>query len=223
MAEKVKLYLWSRGKRTLKLYDYTLSASCYKIRLMASLLKMNLNLEPVNFHPKREHKSKTFLEMNPAGTLPILIDGNKILTDTKDILIYLAESNGKNWLAIKNYEVVDLWLNKAYELNASLGMARLHDVLSFKVDVQKMRRIGTTLLRELEFHLSEQRFSNKSFIAGKNPSIADIACFPNVALAPDGGVSISQYPSIRLWCRAIRHLPGFIEMPGIFRAHELSK
>ncbi len=57
---------------------------------------------------------------------------------------------------------------------------------------------------------------------GSRPTIADIACFPNVALAPDGGVSLDPYPSVRLWMRAIRALPGFIEMPGIHRLHELS-
>ncbi|MEK1891928.1 MAG: glutathione S-transferase family protein, partial [Rhizobium sp.] len=53
------------------------------------------------------------------------------------------------------------------------------------------------------------------------PTVADIACFPYVALAPDGGVSLDPYPAIRLWSRAIRALDAFIEMPGIHRLHEL--
>ncbi len=40
-------------------------------------------------------------------------------------------------------------------------------------------------------------------------------------LAPDGGISVDPYPSIRLWTRSIRALPGFIEMPGIHRLHDL--
>ena len=59
------------------------------------------------------------------------------------------------------------------------------------------------------------------FLAADRPTVADIACFPYVALAPDGGVSLDSYPSIRLWMRAIRSLEGFIEMPGIHRLHEL--
>jgi glutathione S-transferase len=58
-------------------------------------------------------------------------------------------------------------------------------------------------------------------LASDRPSIADIACFPYVALAPDGGVSLDAYPTIRLWSRALRSLYGFIEMPGIHRLHEL--
>jgi glutathione S-transferase len=59
------------------------------------------------------------------------------------------------------------------------------------------------------------------FLAADRPTIADIACFPYVALAPDGGVTLDAYPAIRLWSRALRALDRFIEMPGIHRLHEL--
>lgn len=36
------------------LYDYVLSASCYKVRLMAALLGEKLTLKAVDFHPGRE-------------------------------------------------------------------------------------------------------------------------------------------------------------------------
>ncbi|TIT84232.1 MAG: glutathione S-transferase family protein, partial [Mesorhizobium sp.] len=75
--------------------------------------------------------------------------------------------------------------------------------------------------RELEAGLVEQQIRGQRFLASNRPTIADIACFPYVALAPDGGVSLDPYPAIRLWSRAIRAIDGFIEMPGIHRLHEL--
>ena len=106
-------------------------------------------------------------------------------------------------------------------LGSSLGMARLHDMLLYPGDIEALRLAGVEALRELESHLTEARFAGRIFLVGDGPTIADIACFPNVALAPDGGVSLDDYPSIRLWSRAVRALPGFIEMPGIHRLHEL--
>ena len=164
MAEENKLHVWGGDGGGLILFDHILSASCYKVRLLASLLEIHIEL---------------------------------------------------------NSDHVELWLRKSNSLNESLGIARLHDVLSQTADIVKVRQEGKNLLRELELHLSLQRHDNFTFIAGPKPTIADIACFPNVALAPDGGVSIDKYPSIRLWSRAIRYLPNFIEMPGIHRAHEL--
>ena len=197
------------------LYDYVLSASCYKIRLMAALSGQQLELQAVNFHPAREHKSPEMLKLNPGGTLPILRDEDLIMTDSSDMLRHLTR-NLPGWRGDD-----DGWLNFARTLNETLGMARLHDVLGFEVDIDAARKRGVHLLRLLEAHLTEQRFDGMIFLTGDTPTIADIACFPNTALAPDGGVSLDVYPSIRLWMRALRSLPGFIEMPGIHRLHEL--
>lgn len=201
----------------MNLYDYVLSASCYKVRLMAALLGTPLTLRAVNFHPAREHKSPEMLALNPKGTLPILQDGDTVLTDSADILRHLTADHPE-WRSAED----DRWLAFASDLNESLGLARLHDVIGYEADIDTARAAGVTALRKLEAHLVEQRFDGLIFLTGKAPTIADIACFPNTALAPDGGVNLDPYPSIRLWMRAVRSLPGFIEMPGIHRLHELA-
>ena len=195
------------------LYDYILSASCYKIRLMAALLGVKLDLVAVDFHPGREHKGPSMLALNPAGTLPVLVDSDLVLTETNAMLEHLAR--GTDWLGHD-----PCWLVMAGQLNRSLGFARLHDMLHFPADIATVRRTGVLCLRQLESHLTERRWAGQIYLCANRPTIADIACFPNVALAPDGGVSLDDYPSIRLWLRAVRALPGFIEMPGIHRMHE---
>ncbi|TGT14446.1 glutathione S-transferase family protein, partial [Mesorhizobium sp. M3A.F.Ca.ET.174.01.1.1] len=40
----------------MKLYDYVLSPSCYKARLMAALAGVKLDIRPVDFHPGAEHR-----------------------------------------------------------------------------------------------------------------------------------------------------------------------
>lgn len=201
------------------LYDYILSASCYKVRLMASLIGVPLTLKAVNFHPQRAHKSPQMLALNPEGTLPILVNGDDVLTQSAEMLRFLVKDRA-DWLG-NDPAQTNHWLGFAADLNASLGLARLHDVLSFEADIDQVRRAGITHLRKLEERLTEQRIDGLAFLTGNAPTIADIACFPNTALAPDGGVSLDPYPAIRLWMRDIRTLPGFIEMPGIHRLHEL--
>ena len=200
------------------LYDYVLSASCYKVRLMAALLGVPLETQAVNFHPERAHKNPEMLALNPAGTLPVLVDGQTVLSETAEILKHLTAKHD-----VWRSENDDPWLAFADTLNSSLGIARLHDVIGYEADIQAVRSQGIQALRQLEAHLTDQRFDGNSFLTGARPTIADIACFPNTALAPDGGVSIDFYPSIRLWLRSIRSLPGFIEMPGIHRMHELAE
>ncbi|MCY1666388.1 glutathione S-transferase family protein [Rhizobium sp. SL86] len=210
----------------MKLYDYILSPSCYKIRLMASLLGVPLTLRPVDFHPGEEHLTPEFLALNPAGTLPILADGGLLLTETSAMLVHLATSAGPDWLARHDPQAAaseQQWLSFAHRLTASLGGARLCDMFQRPGDLASLQRQGIMALRELEVRLFEQRLRQQAFLASDRPTIADIACFPHVVLAPDGGISLDPYPSIRLWQRSIRGLPGFIEMPGIYRRHELSE
>ena len=218
MAEKDWLHLRRTGGGGMILYDYVLSASCYKVRLMAALLKAPLTLKAVNFHPEQEHKSAEMLALNPKGTLPVLVDGHTVMAESTDMLRHLAELKGPDWLGEDDAH----WLHVAVQLNATLGLARLHDILSFDVDIDQLRRDGIIQLRQLEERLSEQRIDGMGFLSGATPTIGDIACFPNTALAADGGVSLDPYPAIRLWMRDIRALPGFIEMPGIHRLHELA-
>lgn len=209
----------------MKLYDYILSPSCYKVRLLAALLGQKLDLRAVDFHPGREHLKPELLALNPAGSIPILEDGELVLTESSAMLVYLASANALEWLGAETpaqQARVQQWLSFSHRLTASLGGARLVEMLLRPGDLPSLQKAGIKALRELEAALFEQRLRGEGFLAGEKPTIADIACFPYVALAPDGSVTLDPYPSIRLWMRAIRSLPGFIEMPGIHRLHELS-
>ena len=207
----------------MKLYDYILSPSCYKARLMAALCGVSLDLRPVDFHPGAEHRGPELLALNPAGTIPILTDGDLVLTDSAAILTYIAATAAPGWLGDDDAAMrarVANWLAFSQRLTASAGGARLHDMLGFPGDIDHLRAAATATLRELEAAIGARRRRGAIFLAGDRPTIADIACFPYVALAPDGGIGLDGYPSIRLWMRAIRALPGFVEMPGIHRLHE---
>ena len=207
------------------LYDYILSPSCYKVRLLASLIGVELEIRPVDFHPGREHKRAALRALNPAGSIPILVDEGLVLTESAAMLAYLAARHGPDWSGGATPEAVaeiQQWLAFSHRLTASLGGARLVEMLHFEGDLASLQSSGIAALRELEAALFARRLAGRGFLVGDRVTIADIACFPYVALAPDGSISLDDYPSIRIWMRAIRAQPGFIEMPGIHRLHELA-
>lgn len=191
------------------LYDYILSPDCYAVRLMAALNGVRLETVAVDFYPGNEQQGPAFREINSAGTIPVLVDGALTLTEPVAILLHLAEG----W---RGSATEAEWLARSRHFAATLGAARAHDMLCQPGDIDALRRDGVMWLRILEAALFEA-----PFLAGDRVTVADIAVFPHVALAPDGGVSLDSYPRIRLWMRAIRALPGFIEMPGIHRLHDL--
>lgn len=204
----------------MKLYDYVLSGNCYKVRLLAGMLGLTYESVPVDFYPGRKHKSEAFLDINPLGQLPVFDDGGLVLRDAQAILIYLAAKYdpAHRWWPAENPAMmgqVAQWLGFADQLTASASAARLHDVLGYKLDVEKARTEARRLLRVLEDHLSTGEIENRLWLVGTAPTIADIACFPYTALAGDGGIETWPYPAVRRWHRRIMDLPGYLDMPGI--------
>lgn len=210
----------------LQLYDYVLSGSAYKARLLMALLGIEYQSIAIDFHPGAEHKKPDFLAINPAGTLPVLVDGDLTLCDTQAILAYLAQKfdTTQTWFPTHDPAVTGRilqWLAFAGRLTDTAGAARLHDMLGRQMNIHRVRTNAHKVLRELEAHLTEQGYRGEAFLIGPDPTIADIACFPYTALAPDGGIEHDDYPAVRKWLIAIRRLPGFIEMPGIHRLHDM--
>jgi glutathione S-transferase len=203
----------------LKLHDYVLSGSCYKVRLMLSLLGLPYETVPVDFFPGREHKTPSFLELNPLGQLPVLRDGDLVLRDAQAILAYLANKHDASgqWLPRdpQRFGSVMMWLSFAGGELMALSAARLHDMLNYPGDIDLLRTKGRAALRILDDHLVDQGHQGNDWVVGNAPTIADIACFPYVALSFDAGIGHEDYPAINLWQRRVRRLPNFIGMPGI--------
>ena len=73
----------------MKLYEFAPTRS---IRVRWTLQELGIDFEaiPVNLLAG-EHRSPAFLKLNPAGKLPVLVDGDMVLTESIAIALYLAE------------------------------------------------------------------------------------------------------------------------------------
>lgn len=201
----------------MKLYDMELSGNCYKVRLLCSLLGLQYEPVPVDLF-NGEHQSADFLRLNPRGQLPVLEDGDLLVWDSSAILLYLARQYGdEHWLPldIKTMTTVMQWLSVSQnELLYGLARARAAKKFNRPWDIEQCRAHGKLGLAALEQQLSE-----RSWLAGAEATIADIACYPYTALAPEAGVPLADFPAIRHWLERIQSLPGYITMPGIAIVH----
>lgn len=197
----------------MKLYDLELSGNCYKVRLFAALAKIPLDIVAVNFLDG-EHKRAPLIDLNPWGEIPILEDGSVVLRDSQAILVYLASQYADaSWLPRDPAGMAEVaqWLSTAAnEIQNGPGAARLVDKFGYALDKADTLRRATRILPLLEAHLSRYQW-----LALGRPTIADCAVMPYVALAPEGGISLQDYPNIRQWIARIKALPGFIPMPGV--------
>jgi glutathione S-transferase len=197
----------------MKLYDLELSGNCYKVRLLCALVGIPIEIYATDFMAG-EHKTSKFIAMNPLGEVPILDDKGTILRDSQAILVYLASKYaGEAWLPKDpaNAAKVMQWLSTAAnEVQHGPGDARLVDLFGYKLDKATAIANSKRILPIFEAHLG-----NNNWLEMGRVTIADIACFPYIALAHDGGVSLEPYPNIRAWIARIKALPNFIGMPGV--------
>ena len=207
----------------IELYNYELSGNCFKIRLLCSFLNIEYQSNNIEFYPSEEHKSDEFLKINPLGQIPVISDDGFVLRDAQAILIYLSTKYDKseNWYPNSDPEKIGLisqWLAFADSITGSASAARLHDTFFYtNFDIEECRAAAHSQFRILDEHLYFQEQLNQSWICdGEKPTLADIACFPYVALSEEGGVSRISYPAIRRWLDRFKRLDGFIIMPGMF-------
>ena len=107
-------------------------------------------------------------------------------------------------------EVVPIILSNAHnEIQHGPNVARLVDKFGFEFDKPTALDISAGILTLLNDHLAEH-----DWLALEHPTIADCAVMPYVAIAPEGGISLDDYPHILAWIDRIKQLPGFIGMPG---------
>jgi glutathione S-transferase len=197
----------------MKLYDMELSGNCYKIRLFCSLSGVNYESIPVDLM-KGEHKQAAFLARNPRGQVPVLDDAGTVVWDSMAILVYLARKyGGERWLPTEAETMARVMQWLALSENEILyGLARARAVTKFNRlwDLAQCQDLGRSGLGVMENHLEKNRW-----LAADHPTIADIACYPYVALAPEGGVVLDEFPHIGQWIARIRSLPGYVGMSGL--------
>lgn len=204
------------------LYDFELSANCYKQRLMMSLLGVPYESVAVDFFPGLEHKGDEFKKINPMGHIPVLDDDGYVVWDAHAILVYLAAKYDESgqWYPTSNPELLGetaSWILFAEGTTNTASAARLYVNLGYDFDIDACRAGAHRLFRKLDEHLwFREREGMEWVCASPHPTIADIAIFPDVVLSEEGGVSRMDYPAIRRWTDRLKRLPGFVTMPGVF-------
>lgn len=198
----------------ISLYEFSTSGNCHKVRLMLSLLGLAYTSIVVD-GANRAQKSPEFLKMNPFGQVPVLTDDTVVLRDSQAILYYLAHTYRKGtWVPDDPGAAANVvaWLSTAAnEVARGPNTLRLHHKFGRSIDVAASTAITTDLFQILEAYLSQH-----AWMVGAAPTIADVAMYPYLALAPEGKWDLTPYPMVRAWLGRMRALPGYVGMPGMY-------
>lgn len=193
------------------LYRHALSGHCHRVQLLLSLLGLPHEIVEVDL-ASGAHKQPDFLDRHPFGKVPVIQDGDVTLWDSNAILVYLATryDADRRWLPIDAVRaaLVQGWLSiAAGEIAGGPAAARLVTVFGAGLDHDAAKATAGKL-----FDVLERWVADRPFLAGADPTIADVAAYAYIAHAPEGGVALSDRPQIQAWLGRIEQLPGFVPM-----------
>ncbi|MDJ0715318.1 MAG: glutathione S-transferase family protein [Prochloraceae cyanobacterium] len=106
-----------------------------------------------------EHKQPDYLQINPMGKVPAIVDGDFKLWESGAILIYLAEKYGKMPDSLEYRSIINQWVY--------FGSSTLGNGLFIEANREKeMPRLLTSL---------NEILSGKPFLLGEEFTVADVA------------------------------------------------
>ena len=195
----------------IKLYRHPLSGHSHRVELFLSLLGLKAEIIDVDL-ASGAHKQPEFLQKNGFGQLPVLEDGDTVLADSNAILIYLATKYDRNhtWLPVDPFlaaQVQRFLSTAAGPIAYGPAAARLVNVFGAGLDHKNAIQTAHSVLAVLNAHLQ-----NRDWLAAEQPTIADLANYAYIAHAPEGDVSLEEYPNVKQWLKRIEQLSSFVSM-----------
>ena len=194
----------------LVLHGLELSGHSHRVELLLRMLDLPYRFVPASASVRN---SPEFRVLNPLGQIPVLQDGDLVLSDSNAIMVYLVRryAPGSAWLPEEPAAAAEVqrWLSiAAGEVRYGPATARAAALWNMPGDPVWARAVAERLFAFMEGHLAE-----RAFLAADHATLADLACCSYVAHAPEGGVALDPYPAIRAWLARVEALPGFKPMP----------
>lgn len=196
------------------LYDYYRSSAAYRVRIALNV--KGLEAERRFIHLRRgEQRAAGFLELNPQGFVPLLVVGERRLTQSLAIIEYLDETHPAPPLLPESPQ------DRAWVRAVALAIAcdihplnnlRILKHLSAQFAVDEARRDDwyRHWVREGFAPLEAQLAARPGrYCAGDSPTLADVCLVPQVFNAHRLAVDMAPYPRISAIHEACMALPAF--------------
>jgi glutathione S-transferase len=160
----------------LQLYGFAPTRS---IRPLWTLRELGVEFELITVNMMRgEHRRPEFLAINPAGKLPVLVDGDLVLTESVAIVIYLAEKYPDQGLLpgglAERAHVMQWLLFAATELEQPLWRISRHTAIY----PEDKRLPSEVILARKDFvdmaAVLHEHMKGRQFVVGESVTIADL-------------------------------------------------
>jgi glutathione S-transferase len=196
-----------------KIYGDIFSGNCYKIKLLSDLLEIKYEWHPVDIL-KGETRTDEFLQINPVGAIPVLVDTTgEIYTESNAILYFLGRGS-EYWPETVELQtrVLQWMFFEQYNHEPNIAVARFIERYLGLPDERKEDYLSKQKGGNRALKIMNSALSGSKYLIGEYPSLADISLFAYTHVADEGGFDLSQFPAVQKWIKNIKRLPNFTGM-----------
>lgn len=177
---------------------------------------MEVTLKPLSLFGG-DHLAPTFAALNPNRAVPVLEDGDFVLTEVSAILKFLAEGHAsypsEPHARAKVHQWMD-WFNIGFYRDHGYGLVYSQIIPDYRhanpitqADIiERAAERSARWLGILDLALGET-----PFLCGEAPTIADFLGVSYVTLGDWIGFDLSYWPQVRRWVAAMRARPSWTD------------
>jgi glutathione S-transferase len=199
----------------LTLYYNPLTVNSIKVILLCKVLKIEPEYKLIQLQ-KAEHKSVEFLQLNPEGKVPVLIDDNFVLTESAAILQYLAHNNKSTLWPDEITEQAEVlkWLFwQGNDWNKTVGAYAHHQVVLPHWRNSAAEGFSEQHVEEFETIMStfNDVLKGKEYLVGNHLTLADISLGSYLMFADEAKMPLEKYRNVRCWLEKMKAMPWWQE------------
>lgn len=185
------------------------SPNGYKITIALEELGLPYELRHVRLD-RDENLLPEFLQLNPHGRIPVLVDCGQGITlfESAAILLYLADKSGRLLPVEKagRWQAITWLLFHASSVSPILGQRVHFEIFArepYAPAIERYRNLSASLFSTMDRHLASQ-----PWLAGDEYSIADIASFGWMHIARIIDFDFAGFQHLSEWFERVAQRPA---------------
>lgn len=203
----------------MQLYCFGASGNAYKVALTLSLAQVPWQPVFVDFF-NGGARTPEFTHINPMGEVPVMVDGDMVLSQSGAILDYISSRTGQfgGRSAIARREVLRWMFWDNHKLSGLAGSTRF--LMNFLPPAKRPAEVIAWQQSRLQpaYAVLDAALAHAPWLVGDAPTIADFSCCGYLYYPEPFGFARKDWPHIDAWLDRIAALPGwkppYDMMPG---------
>jgi glutathione S-transferase len=194
----------------MRLYYHPFSTNARRAVMTAIELAVPVELVLVDL-VKREQRQPAFLARNPAGRVPVLEDGDFVITESHAIMIYLAERAAGQTLYPSDFQAqaqVNRWM-----FWCAAHFQPAISVLNWEHVVKKLAGMGAPDASEIirgerlvqeTAALLDSHLASREWVAGRAITLADLSLATPLMTIATAKLPVGQFKHLHSWFTRIQ-------------------